>query len=461
MFKLKQLAISTVLILTGCVSLAPEYERPALPVPQQFSLSRNSLVPASAGYQDTGWKTFFVDPLVRRFIAEALRNNPDLKMATLKVREARAQYNVTDAERFPQLNASSDARYQGRGKDSRATMKEYAVGLDLRFDLDFFGKLKNMSEADRQKYFASQEAQRNVHILLISNVSQSYYNQQLALAQLKIAREMLQNYQQSYAFVEQQLVTGATTVLALEQARGAIESTRAEIARREGQLAQANNALQLLLGTYNSLPVARTDGTADLNPVKLPPNLSSAVLLQRPDIMEVEHQMKAADANIGAARAAFFPSISLTSGLSASSSDLSSLFVPGNGMWNFVPKIELPVFNAGRNQANLTLAKLRQQQSVVNYEQKIQSAFKEVADALSLRDSISGQISAQERYLESLKITLQRARGLYSSGAVSYIEVLNAERALFTTQQTFLDLKYSQKVNEIKLFTALGGGWIE
>ncbi|MEG2569679.1 MAG: TolC family protein, partial [Acinetobacter sp.] len=260
MFKLKQLAVSTVLILTGCVSLAPEYERPALPVPQQFSLSRNDLVPASAGYQDTGWKTFFVDPQARRFIAEALRDNPDLKMATLKVQEAQAQYNVTDADRYPQLNASSDASYQGGIKSNIATTKEYAVGLDMSFDLDFFGKLNNMSEADRQNYFASQEAQRNVHILLISNVSQSYYRQQLAMAQLKIARETLQNYQQSYAFVEQQFVTGSTTVLALEQARGVIESTRAEIASREGQLAQANNALQLLLGSYNSLPVAHTDG---------------------------------------------------------------------------------------------------------------------------------------------------------------------------------------------------------
>ncbi|WP_158781464.1 Cu(I)/Ag(I) efflux RND transporter outer membrane protein [Pantoea sp. BAV 3049] len=461
MFKLKQLTVSTVLILTGCVSLAPEYSRPALPVPQQFSLSRTSLVPASAGYQDSGWRTFFVDPQVRRFIAEALRNNPDLKMAALKVEEAQAQYKVTDADRYPQLNASSDASYQGGLKGNSATTKEYSAGLDLSFDLDFFGRLKNMSEADRQNYFASQEAQRNVHILLISNVSQSYYNQQLAQAQLAIAKETLQNYQQSYAFVEQQLVTGSTTVLAIEQARGVIESTRAEIASREGQLAQANNALQLLLGVYSGLPAARADESADLNPVRLPPNLPSNLLLQRPDIMEAEHQLRAANANIGAARAAFFPSISLTSGLSASSSDLSSLFTPGSGMWNFVPEIYLPIFNAGRNEANLTLAQVRQQQSVVNYEQKIQTAFKDVADALSLRESISGQISAQQRYFNSLKITLQRARGLYTNGAVSYIEVLDAERSLFATQQTLLDLKYSQQVNEIKLFNALGGGWIE
>lgn len=461
MFTLKRMVVSTVLILSGCVSLAPEYQRPPLPVPQQFSLSRNGLVPTSAGYQDTGWRTFFADPVARQLIAGALRNNPDLKMATLKVEEARAQYNVTDADRYPQLNASSDASYQGGLKSSSATTKEYAAGLDLSFDLDFFGKLKNMSEAARQNYFASQEAQRNVHILLISNVSQSYVNQQLALAQLAIAKETLQNYQQSYAFVEKQLVTGRTTVLALEQARGAIESTRAEIASREGQLAQANNALQLLLGVYDGLPAAPSEASAELNPVRLPPNLPSGVLLQRPDIMEAEHQLRMADANIGAARAAFFPSISLTSGLSARSTDLSSLFTPGSGMWNFVPEVELPIFNAGRNEANLTLAKVRQRQAVVNYEQKIQAAFKEVADALAVRESLSGQISARQRYLDSLKITLQRARALYANGAVSYIEVLDAERSLFATQQTLIDLKYSQQVNEIKLFTALGGGWIE
>jgi Cu(I)/Ag(I) efflux system outer membrane protein len=292
-------------------------------------------------------------------------------------------------------------------------------------------------------------------------VSQSYFNQQLAYKQLRIARDTLNNYRQSYAFVEQQLVTGSTNVLALEQARGQIESTRADIAKREGELAQANNALQLVLGTYRALPGDGGMNASDVAPVKLPPHLSSAILLQRPDIMEAEYQLKAADANIGAARAAFFPSISLTSGLSTGSTELSSLFTSGSGMWNFIPKIEIPFFNAGRNKANLKLAEIRQQQSVVNYEQKIQSAFKQVADALALRDSINQQLAAQQRYLDSLRITQQRARGLYSSGAVSYIEVLDAERSLFSTQQNILDLIYARQVNEINLFTALGGGWVE
>ncbi|MDM2798025.1 MULTISPECIES: efflux transporter outer membrane subunit [Citrobacter] len=460
MSKFKLLTLSAIFVLAGC-SLAPDYQRPALPVPQQFSLSQNSLVSAPGEYQDTGWRTFFVDDQVKALIGEALINNRDLRMATLKVQEARAQYGVTDADRYPQITAGSSGTYSGKLKGDSSTDREFEAGLNLSFDLDFFGRLKNMSEAERQNFFASEEARRAVHILLISNVSQSYFNQRQAYAQLQVAEETLQNYQRSYAFVEKQLITGSTNVLALEQARGVIESTRSEIAKRKGELAQANNALQLLLGTYGKLPDGQARSRGDLKPVTLPPSLSSQILLQRPDIMEAEHGLLAANANIGAARAAFFPSITLTSSVSSSSSDLSNLFNASSGMWNFVPKIELPIFNAGRNQSNLDLAEIRQQQSVVNYEQKIQNAFKEVADALVLRQSIADQISGQQRYLDSLQITLQRARALYQNGAVSYIEVLDAERSLFATRQSLLDLNYAQQVNEIKLFAALGGGWVE
>ncbi|MBU5640856.1 efflux transporter outer membrane subunit [Citrobacter sp. S46_ASV_140] len=460
MSKFKLLTLSAVFVLAGC-SLAPDYQRPTLPVPQQFSLSQNALVSAPVGYQDTGWRSFFVDSQVKALIGEALVNNRDLRMAVLKVQEARAQYGVTDADRYPQITAGSSGTYSSKLKGDSSTDREFEAGLNLSFDLDFFGRLKNMSEAERQNFFASEEARRAVHISLISNVSQSYFNQRLAYAQLQIAEETLQNYQRSYAFVEKQLLTGSTNVLALEQARGVIESTRSEIAKRKGELAQANNALQLLLGTYGKLPNDQMRSSGDIKPVTLPPSLSSQILLQRPDILEAEHGLMAANANIGAARAAFFPSITLTSSVSSSSSDLSSLFNATSGMWNFVPKIDIPIFNAGRNQSNLDLAEIRQQQSVVNYEQKIQNAFKEVADALVLRQSIADQISGQQRYLTSLQITLQRARALYQNGAVSYIEVLDAERSLFATQQSLLDLNYAQQVNEIKLFAALGGGWVE
>ncbi|MFH7827608.1 Cu(I)/Ag(I) efflux RND transporter outer membrane protein [Kluyvera chengduensis] len=459
MFKVKQLTLVMAFILAGCTSLAPDYQPPENVVPQQFSLAKGTLVPTGGQWQETGWQTFFVDPQAKRLIDVALHNNRDLRMAVLNVEAARAQFNVTDAGRYPQLDGSMGGSFEGDLQGKNGTTKSYNAGLNLSFELDFFGKLKNMSEADRQNFFASQAAQRAAQIVVVTNVSQGYFNQQRLAAQLAIAKETLSNYQQSYAFVEQQLVTGSTNVLALEQARGVIESTRADIAQREGELAQANHALQQLLGTYNTSLDNGAQNIAAVKPVPLPANLPSTILLQRPDIMEAEHQLRAADANIGVARAAFFPSITLTSGISSSSSSLSSLFNAASGMWNFVPKVELPIFNAGRNEANLALANVKQRQAVVNYEQKIQAAFKAVADALSLRESIADQLVAQQRYLTSLQITLQRARGLYASGAVSYIEVLDAERSIFTTQQAILDLLYSQQVNEINLFTALGGGW--
>ena len=229
----KLLTLSMALLLAGC-SLAPDYQRPALPVPQQFSLSQNQLVASPAGYQDSGWRQFFVDPQVKTLIDEALRSNRDLRMATLKVQEARAQYRVTDADRYPQLNAESSGKWSGKLKGDTRSTREYEAGLNLSFDLDFFGRLKNMSEADRQNFFASEEARRAVHILLVSNVAQSYFNQRLAFAQLQVAQETLSNYERAYALVEKQLVTGSTNVLALEQARGVIESTRSDIARRQG-----------------------------------------------------------------------------------------------------------------------------------------------------------------------------------------------------------------------------------
>jgi Cu(I)/Ag(I) efflux system outer membrane protein len=459
MFNAKQLTLMMAFILAGCTSLAPDYQPPENVVPEQFSLSQGALVPTGGHWQQTGWQTFFADPQAKHLIDVALRSNRDLRMAVLNVEAARAQYNVSDAGRYPQLNGTTGATYEGDLQGQKSTSKSYEIGLNLSYELDFFGKLKNMSEADKQNFFASQAAQRAAQIVVVTNVSQAYFNQRRLTEQMAIAKQTLKNYQQSYAFVEQQLITGSANVLALEQARGVIESTRADIAKREGELAQASHALQQLLGSYSTPLDENVMSTTAVNPLTLPPNLPSTILLQRPDIMEAEHQLRAADANIGVARAAFFPSITLTSGISSGSSSLSSLFNAASGMWNFVPKFDLPIFNAGRNEANLALANVKQRQAVVNYEQKIQAAFKAVADTLSLRDSIQGQLAAQQRYLASLQITLQRAQALYASGAVSYIEVLDAQRSLFTTQQAILDLRYSQQVNEINLFSALGGGW--
>ena len=460
MFKLKKLALVSLLALAGCTSLEPEYQRPEMPVPQYFSVTRNALV-ESDSITTPGWQTFFVSPSLKQVISLSLVHNSDLKTASLKVAQAAAQYNLTDSERYPQLTGSTDANYSGGFRNPSTTERKYSIGMGLSLELDFFGRLKNMSEAEQQRFFASEQAQRAAHILVVSGVAQSYLNRSRAEQQLTIARQTLQNYQRSYQFMEQRARMGNSTLLALEQARGQTETARTDIAKREGELAQANHALQLIVGQY-TLPKDATLSTEKVTEiVKLPANLSSDILLQRPDIIEAEHLLIADNADIGAARAAFFPSVSLTGNISGNSTNITNLFDAANGLWNFIPKIELPIFNGGKNRANLSLAEIRQQMSVVNYEQKIQTAFKEVADALSLRSTIAAQIEAQRRYLNSLRITQHRANVLYGNGAVSFIEILDTERALFSAQQALVDLEFDQQLNEITLFAALGGGWIE
>ncbi|AOV96899.1 hypothetical protein A9798_07970 [Edwardsiella hoshinae] len=458
MVKIQQISVSLVLVLTGCVSLAPEYRRPASPVSAHFSAPPSASAAAPATYQEQGWRHFFHDAQLKQLIDEALRNNRDLQQAVINVGLARTQLALQEAARYPQLDATSQANYRAPLQGG-ASRREYQLGGALGFELDLFGRLQSMSERERHNLLASQQAQRALHILLVANVAQAYFTQQLAYAQLRIAQETLQNYRQSYSLIEQQVRVGSNNLLALAQARGQIDSTQAALARREGELAQANHAIQRLVGVYGRAPGDQRGLLSPLGPVALPLPLPSTILLQRPDIMEAEHLLQAADANIGAARAAFFPAISLSGGLNGSGSDLAGLFSAAGGVWSFVPQVTLPIFNAGRNRANLQLAELRQQQAIVNYENKIQAAFKEVDDALSTRQSLAEQLAAQQRYLAALEATLQRARGLYAHGALSYIEVLDAERALFTTQQTLLDLRYAQQANEITLFAALGGGW--
>lgn len=460
MLKSKFIVLSTVFILGGCVSLEPRYQRPDLPAPQQFSLSSNMLV-VQTTTPDAGWRSFFIDPQLKQVITTALANNRDLQTAILRVEEAAQQYRITDADRYHKINGSTAINYSGGFTSESSTTQQYNFGVGLGYELDLFGKLKNMSEAERQSFMASQQAQRAASILVVTQVAKNYLSHVRLNQQLVIAEESLKNYQQSFQFIALRSSQGQSTLLAFEQARGLVETTTGDIAKRQGDLAQSGNALQLLTGRYDLPSIAITDIDRYQLGVKIPEHLSSQILLQRPDIVEAEHQLIAANANIGVARAAFFPSISLTGDLSSSSSDLTDLFRAASGAWGFIPKIELPIFNAGKNKANLSLAEIRKEISVVNYEQKIQLAFKEVADALALRASLQQQIMAQQRYLDSLQITAQRANILYISGNSSYLEVLDAQRSLFTAQQEIIELKYNFQINEVDLFAALGGGWIE
>lgn len=455
------LTFSILSVLAGCVSLAPAYVRPDAPVPRQFSVARHGLVAAPADYRDSGWQHFFADPQLRALIATALRNNRDLRAAVSKLQQARAQVAASAALREPQLGTAASETTSARLATNTTPRHDYQAGLNLSFDFDVFGRLASLTEADRQRYYASAAARREVHILLVAGVARTYFNRELAAAQLRVARETLQNSRQAYADVQQRLRHGRADVLALEQARGMVEVASTDIARREGEFARAGDALQLLLGSYPDLPADGARADADLSPVALPEPLPSDILLQRPDIQQAEHALQAANASIGAARAAFFPAITLGGGLSARSPDLATLFDAASGMWSFVPRIELPIFTGGRLQANLDIAQLRRDEAVANYEKKIQTAFREVADALALRPAIAGQATAQRRYLAALEITRSRAWALYRQGAASYLDVLSAERALFATRQNLLALNYARQANEVDLYAALGGGWAD
>ncbi len=450
--------------LGGC-SFIPEYQRPAMPVPDIVGSSdeRGSVNGTSPSvFTETalmGWRNFFTDPHLQKLIEISLQNNRDLRMAVLKVSEARAMYSVQDADRYPQLNAEGSASI--RGGREQPISREYSAAAAPGFELDFFGRLKSLSVSAMENYLATREARRTAHILLVSQVAQSYLEQRLAEEQLSLAKRTQASRAQSYKFIEQRIQSGQSSILELEQARSLVEAAAAAQASRQRQLLQANNALSLLLGNFEpgALPVRTSLERQSF--VHLPGALPSSVLLLRPDVMEAEHQLLAANADIGAARAAFFPTIALTGEVGYASDALSGLFSGATTVWSFLPKISIPIFSAGRNQANLDLAEIRKENAVAQYEKVIQTAFRETADALQSRATYAAQLAAQRRYLQSQRRVLDLAQNRYTNGVISYLEVLDAQRGVFEAEQELLNIRQEQLVNEIVLFRALGGGWIE
>lgn len=454
------------LALAGC-SLAPEYRRPDLPVPQgmtaagyQSGVSGSAIIDdggASVSVQKLGWRNFFRDGQLRETIEAALRHNKDLRLAALNVLAAKAQYRVQNADRIPQLSLDGGDTLSGSflaaGKDN------FAGGVSLpSFELDFFGRVKNLSESALEKYLASSEAEKAARIALVSQTAQSWLAERLASEKLDLARKTLKSWNDSYAFMSQRTRSGQASPLELEQARGIAESAAAAVAQRERELTLATNALRLLVGDFNHKSVASATPLESQSLAELPENVASAVLLTRPDVMEAEHNLRSANADIGAARAAFFPSISLTANLGYASNELLNLFDGTTSVWAFLPRITLPIFTAGRNRANLNLAEVRKQSSVTQYEKTIQTAFRETADALMTRAAFGRQLEAQKRYLVSQRAVLDLATRRYVNGAVSYLEVLDAQRNVYLAEETLLDIRQNRLVNDINLYSALGGG---
>ena len=451
--------------LTGCANFAPDFLRPAAPIPQTWPDSAGKVVDGKP-LAEIDWQDFFADARLKQLVELALANNRDLRIAALNIERARAQYGISDAQRFPAINASG-AKSMQRLADSQSPTGEamethaYSVGLGFAgYELDFFGRVRNLSEQALEQYLASTDARRSAQISLVAEVANIW----LALAadqeRLRLAGDTLTSQQSSLDLSQRTFDAGVSTALDLNQARILVESARVDIARYTAAVAQDRNALALVVGTQppaELLPDTLTEVTTALTDI--PAGVPSETLLQRPDIVAAERQLRAANASIGAARAAFYPRISLTASGGFASGRLGDLFDGGSGVWSFMPQIMLPIFNAGANQANLDVALADQKIRIAQYEKAIQSAFREAADALAVRATIDAQFSAQQALVAAAGETNRLSDLRFRTGVDSYLPVLDSQRGYYGAQQGLIAIKQARQSNVVNLYKVFGGGW--
>jgi len=444
-----------VALLAGC-SFIPNYERPAAPVPQSWpAAAAVSPAPSFVGE----WQTFFTDPQLQKLIAAALEHNRDLRIAVARVDEARALAGIARADRFPTLDVNLQqqaAKIPGDLNTSGQSMisRRYDANLGVTaFELDFWGRVASLETAARAGFFASEFAQRAFRLSLIADVAGGYYSLAELDARLALAEATAKSRVDSRRLVEQRRDVGLATDLDFLAADGAYQGARAEAANLARQQAAAENALRLLVGSDIAVLPAPTFVTLPEITVGLP----SEVLLNRPDVLAAEQKLIAANANIGAARAAFLPKIVLTAMAGTASSALSGLFGAGSGAWSFVPLLKWPLFDAGRSEANVDLAEVRKNIAVAEYEKAIQQAFREVADLLAAREHYAGQLQALEAAELAQAERLKRVAQRHFGGVSSYLELLDAQREHFTAQQSALAVRRAQAATGASLFKALGG----
>ncbi len=433
--------------------MAPTYVRPDAPIENQFPGNTDSSTKTPAS--EIGWNEFFREPRLKALIAAAIENNRDLRLAALNIEEARALYNVQWADRLPTFQVegeTSRARSVSTSSPGMVTSGNYTVGLGLSaFELDFFGRVKSLTDAALAQYLATEEAQRSVYISLVSEVAKTYLTERAQTKQIELAKKSYESYKHSYELMQKRYEVGASSALELRQYETLMQSALVSLSTLERQRAQTENALVILIGgkQIKDLPPPHDLSEDDILQ-DIPAGLPSDLLANRPDIRQYEQLLKAANANIGAARAAFFPRITLTAFAGTASSSLSGLFDAGTGAWTFTPQLTLPIFDAGRNMANLDLAEARKNIAIVNYEKAIQTAFKEVADALTARDWLNEQVKAQAAVLNSETERLKLSEARYNNGIASSLEVFDAQRQQFAAEQSL--------VNAVELYRSLGGG---
>lgn len=453
-------------LLSGC-SLIPDYERPQAPVAQAWpeGPAAQAAASGSSAAEVLEWNSFFRDPALRQLMQVALDNNRDLRVASLNVDAYRALYRIQRSELFPSVGINGSGTRQRTPGDLNATGEpqisgQYGVTAGVNaWEVDFFGRLRSLSEQALQQYFATEQAARSAQISLVSSVAAAYLQWQADQTLLKVTQDTLKTFEDSYALTQRSFDVGVADALALSQARTAVDSARVSLTQYQRLVELDRNALVQLIGA--ELPADLPQGL-DLDSEVLsavPAGLPSDLLQRRPDLLGAEFQLKAANANIGAARAAFFPSITLTGNAGTSSSELSGLFDAGSGSWLFQPQINLPIFNAGRLRANLEYAKLQEQIQVAQYEKAVQVAFREVSDSLASRTIYEQQLKAQRELLNASETYYNLADRRYQAGVDSYLTLLDAQRQLFSARQALVTSRLAQLSSEVDLYKALGGGW--
>ena len=478
MLKHSLIAAAVALFAAGC-TMAPKYERPAAPVDQTFPTggvydkqpdATSPAAPSGSAQAkpavDIGWRDFFVDARLQQIVEIALKNNRDLRVSMLNVAAARSQYQITRAELLPTLDAVGSQTKSRTPKDlslfGQTISNQYSVGVNASWEIDFFGRIQSLKDQALEQYFALAETRKAAEISLVSQVADQYLTMLSDDDQLTVTRNTLKTAQESYRITKLQFDNGVGTELDVTQSEGILQQAASNLQSQLRLRAQAENALVLLIGEPlpadlpPGLPLDSQNLLADI-----PAGLPSDLLVRRPDIASAEHSLLAANANIGAARAAFFPKVSLTGSFGTLAPSLGTLFKPGSAAWSFAPQISIPIFEGGTNLANLDLAQIQKRIEIANYEKAIQTAFREVADGLAARGTYDEQIKALDRYVKSQARGLELSDMRYRNGVDNYLSVLTAQTNLYTAQQLLITARLNRVTNLVDLYRELGGGWIE
>jgi len=460
------LIIGIVIFLEGC-TLAPKYMRPEAPIPTNWpsgpAYKESAGKPIEVQAANIPWRDFFLDERLQKVIDLTLANNRDLRLAALNVERVRALYRIQRAELLPTVNASVSGSKQRipanvMGFPEPLTIERYDVNLGISsWELDFFGRIRSLKDAALQQYLSTEQAHRSTQISLIAEVANTYLILAADKENLKLANSTLETQQATYDLIKRRYEVGLASELDLRRAQTQVDTARGAVARYIQLVAQSENVLNLLVGSPVSEEILPKELSSVTEMKDISPGLPSDVLLNRPDILAAEHALKASNADIGAARAAFFPRISLTGAIGTASDELSGLFKSGSDSWSFAPQIIMPIFDA-RTWSALKASKIDRKIVLTQYEKAIQTAFREVADALAIRGTVDQQVSAQESLVGAVSETHRLADARYTKGIDSYLNVLDAQRSLYGAQQGLIAVRLSRLTNLVTLYKVLGGG---